>query len=82
MSEPADWNSKKLDIVKNLMRDWFWRHLELRDILMSTETLRLVNELKLKAVEMTSEDLYWGKIKEDGLNMLGKLLEELWDEIW
>ena len=31
---------------------------------MSTGTLRLVNELQLNAVETSSEDLYWGKIKD------------------
>jgi ribA/ribD-fused uncharacterized protein len=64
----------KDDIMREALRAKFTQHEDLRKILLETGDARLV--------EHTTNDRYWGDGGDgSGLNMLGKLLMELREEL-
>ncbi|MDQ3798488.1 MAG: NADAR family protein [Acidobacteriota bacterium] len=71
-----DWEAVKDDIMREALRAKFTQHEDLRKILLETGDAILV--------EHTTNDRYWGDGGGDdgsGLNMLGRLLMELRDEL-
>jgi ribA/ribD-fused uncharacterized protein len=69
-----DWEAVKDDIMREALRAKFTQHEDLRKILLETGDARLI--------EHTTNDRYWGDGGDgSGLNMLGKLLMELREEL-
>jgi N-glycosidase YbiA len=69
-----DWEAVKDDIMREALRAKFTQHEDLKKILLETGDAVLV--------EHTTNDRYWGDGGDgSGLNMLGKLLMELRDEL-
>ena len=69
-----DWEIVKDDIMREALRAKFTQHKDLKKILLETGDAVLV--------EHTSNDSYWGDGGDgSGLNMLGKLLVELREEL-
>jgi N-glycosidase YbiA len=69
-----DWEVVKDDIMREALRAKFTQHEDLKKILLETGDAELV--------EHTRNDRYWGDGGDgSGLNMLGKLLMELRDEL-
>ena len=69
-----DWEVVKDDIMREALRAKFTQHEDLRIILLETDDAELV--------EHTKNDSYWADGGDgSGLNMLGKLLMELRDEL-
>lgn len=69
-----DWEIVKDDVMREALRAKFTQHPDLRETLLATGEAILV--------EHTKNDSYWGDGGDGtGLNMLGKLLMELRDEL-
>ena len=69
-----DWEIAKDDIMREALRAKFTQHKDLREMLLSTGNALLV--------EHTKNDSYWGDGGDgSGLNMLGKLLMEVREEL-
>lgn len=69
-----DWDSVKVEVMRTALRAKFTQHPELRTLLLSTGTAKLV--------EHTSNDAYWGDGGDgSGKNMLGRLLMKLRAEL-
>jgi N-glycosidase YbiA len=69
-----DWEVVKNDIMREVLRAKFTQHEDLKKILLETGDAELV--------EHTTNDRYWGDGGDgSGLNMLGKLLMELREEL-
>ena len=66
----VDWDSSKVQVMREAVTAKFKQHQDLQDLLLSTGTAKLVED--------TTEDDYWG-IGSDGRgkNMLGKILMEV-----
>ncbi|MFZ6746945.1 NADAR family protein [Undibacterium sp. JH2W] len=66
----VDWESVKVQIMREAVSAKFQQHQDLQDLLLSTGTAKLVED--------TTEDDYWG-IGSDGKgkNMLGKILMDI-----
>lgn len=69
---PADWDSKKVEIMRRLLREKFKNPL-LRAMLLATEDAVLVEG-------NWWNDTTWGVCKGKGQNLLGKLLMEVREE--
>lgn len=70
----ADWEDVKNDVMREAVRAKFTQHRKLRNILLSTGDALLV--------EHTTNDFYWGDGGDGtGLNMLGKILMEIREEL-
>uniref|UniRef100_A0A7S3NX51 FHA domain-containing protein n=1 Tax=Euplotes crassus TaxID=5936 RepID=A0A7S3NX51_EUPCR len=73
--EPEDWKLRRLGVMETVNRDKFRRNKELREKLLATQGRELVNVVPL---EHDSEDsLFWGVIKNQGQNQLGRILENI-----
>lgn len=69
-----DWEKVKVSIMKEALIAKFTQHKDLREILLKTEDALLV--------EYTQKDSFWGDGGYGhGLNMLGKLLMEVREEL-
>ena len=69
-----DWEIVKDDVMREALRAKFTQHQDLRQILLDTNDAELV--------EHTKNDRYWGDGGDgNGLNMLGKLLMKLREEL-
>jgi len=70
-----EWVESKIRIMKNLIREKFQNPF-LRHMLLLTDNLKLIHE-------NSSNDKFWGvlKNKREGENWLGKILEEVREEI-
>lgn len=69
---PDDWDTKKVDIMRTLVRAKFKNPL-LRSMLLATEGANLVEG-------NTWNDRFWGVCKGSGQNWLGRILMEVRDE--
>lgn len=70
----ADWESRKVDVMRQVLRLKFAQHADLRERLMQTGDERLV--------EHRTRDAFWGDGGDDsGQNMLGRLLMEIRKEL-
>jgi ribA/ribD-fused uncharacterized protein len=68
-----DWSQNKFDRMRRVLRAKFTQHEDLRDLLLSTGDLRLVEVGRVD----NEVNRVWGEIRGKGLNMLGVLLMEL-----
>ena len=72
-----NWSHVKFDRMRAVLRAKFTQHPDLRDLLLSTGNLRLVEVGRTNnAVNRT-----WGEVNGKGKNMLGVLLMELREEL-
>ena len=72
-----DWSRIKFDRMRAVLRAKFTQHADLRDLLLSTSTARLV---EAGTVDSAVNRL-WGEVKGKGKNMLGVLLMELREQL-
>jgi ribA/ribD-fused uncharacterized protein len=68
-----EWSQNKFDRMRRVLRAKFTQHEDLRELLLSTEDLRLVETGRVD----NEVNRIWGEIRGKGLNMLGVLLMEL-----
>jgi ribA/ribD-fused uncharacterized protein len=68
-----DWSQNKFDRMRRVLRAKFTQHEDLRELLLSTGELRLVEVGRVD----NEVNRVWGEIRRKGLNMLGVLLMEL-----
>ncbi|MCW1921378.1 NADAR family protein [Luteolibacter arcticus] len=69
-----DWEAVKVGIMRQALEAKFAQHAELKELLLSTGTAKLV--------EHTGNDSYWGDGGDGtGKNMLGRLLMELREKL-
>lgn len=71
---PADWDTKRVKIMETLIRYKFTTNENLRERLLRTEDAELIETNIWR-------DRFWGVYKGEGLNMLGKILMKIRDEI-
>ncbi len=71
------WSTKKFDRMKSILRAKFTQHADLRDLLVSTGSARLVET----ATVDNAVNRLWGEVNGVGKNMLGILLMEVRSEI-
>ncbi len=69
-----DWNSIKLGIMENIIRQKFLQNLNYLKKLIETGNTELIEG-------NTWKDTYWGVYKSKGLNHLGKILMKIRDEL-
>ena len=71
------WSKIKFDRMRNVLRAKFTQHDDLRELLISTGSARLVESTTVdNKVNRT-----WGEVNGVGKNMLGKLLMEVREEL-
>lgn len=69
-----DWESVKVGIMRDVVREKFAQHDDIRQILLSTGDAKIV--------EHTENDSYWGDGGDgSGKNMLGRILMEVREEL-
>lgn len=71
------WSRTKFDRMRGVLRAKFTQHVDLRDLLVSTGTARLVET----ATVDSEVNRLWGEVNGRGQNMLGELLMELRTEL-
>ena len=59
--------------MESILRDKFYRHKDLRKRLQATQTRPLLNSYN----DATVSNLFWGVLKEQGKNHLGRILENI-----
>ena len=75
LEEPEDWKIRRLGVMEIVNRDKFRRNKDLREKLLTTQERDLINEVPN---ENDREDsLFWGIIKDQGQNQLGRILEKI-----
>src|SRR3546814_18687170 len=67
------WSTKKFDRMRAVLRAKFEQHLDLKELLLSTGSARLVES----ATHDNEANSHWDEVKVIGKNMLGVLLVEL-----
>lgn len=67
-----DWDSIKIDVMRDLLRQKFTEEPELRELLLATGDAELIEG-------NTWGDYFWGVCNGEGQNNLGKLLMEIRD---
>ncbi len=72
-----DWASVKFDRMRQVLRAKFTQHEDLKELLLSTGNVRLVEETKTN----NAVNRLWGEVNGKGKNMLGVLLMELREEL-
>lgn len=72
-----DWSRTKVDRMRRVLRAKFSQHEDLRKLLLSTGTARLVEAGRAD----NSVNREWGEVNGKGLNRLGVLLMELREEL-
>ena len=70
----SDWEQVKVDVMRDLVRQKFYKHGELKDKLLATEDAYLEET-------NTWNDTFWGVCKNKGQNLLGKILMEVRAEL-
>lgn len=69
-----DWEAVKLDIMRTAVRTKFTQHADIRDTLLSTGNVEIV--------EHTTNDNFWGDGGDgSGKNWLGRILMEIREEL-
>jgi ribA/ribD-fused uncharacterized protein len=71
-----DWSRIKYDRMRAVLRAKFTQHADLRDVLLSTRDVRLVEA----GTVANSVNYTWGEVNGKGKNMLGVMLMELRQE--
>lgn len=71
------WSQKKFDRMRSVLLAKFTQHADLRELLLSTGSLRLVET----ATVDNEVNRLWGEVNGVGRNMLGELLMELRDQL-
>lgn len=71
------WSQKKFDRMRSVLHAKFTQHADLRELLLSTGSLRLVET----ATVDNEVNRLWGEVNGVGRNMLGELLMELRDQL-
>lgn len=71
------WSKTKFDRMRLVLRAKFTQHDDLRRLLLSTGTARLVES----ASEDNPVNRLWGEVNGEGRNMLGEMLMELRGEL-
>jgi ribA/ribD-fused uncharacterized protein len=71
------WSQTKFDRMRDVLRAKFSQHDDLREILLSTGNLRLVENASVD----NEVNRLWGEVNGKGKNMLGVLLMELREEM-
>ena len=71
------WSTNKFARMKAILRAKFQQHDDLRQVLLSTGSARLVES----ATVDSTVNRVWGEVNGVGQNMLGKLLMEVRDEL-
>ena len=77
--EPSDWPFARLKVMEALHRDKFRRSPILREKLLSTGDRSLNNELF--ELDPEGENIFWGLVDSRGQNQLGRILEQLREDI-
>ncbi|HKT26803.1 NADAR family protein [Dyella sp.] len=72
-----DWSRTKFDRMRNVLRAKFTQHEDLKELLLSTGSSRLVEVGRTDNLVNRT----WGEVNGKGLNMLGVLLMEVREEI-
>lgn len=67
------WSKTKFDRMRAVLHAKFTQHDDLRELLLSTKTARLVEN----ATEDNAVNRLWGEVNGEGRNMLGEMLMEL-----
>ena len=70
----SDWEQIKISVMKDLVRQKFTKHKDLKEKLLATGDAYLEETNHWK-------DIFWGVCKGKGLNHLGKILMEVREEI-
>lgn len=71
------WSTTKFDRMLNVLRAKFTQHADLRELLLSTGDVRLVES----ATVDNEVNRLWGEVNGSGKNMLGVLLMEIREEL-
>jgi len=74
----SDWSKIKFDRMRQVLRAKFTQHDDLREVLLSTGELRLVES----ATVDSPVNRLWGEVNGQGKNMLGQMLMELRAQLW
>lgn len=69
----SDWSKIKFDRMRQVLKAKFTQHEDLKEILLSTGDLRLVES----ATVDNPVNRLWGEVKGQGKNMLGQMLMDL-----
>lgn len=69
----SDWSKIKFDRMRQVLKAKFTQHEDLREILLSTGDVRLVES----ATVDNAVNRLWGEVKGQGKNMLGQMLMDL-----
>ena len=77
ITDPSDWQERKLKLMEQLLRDKFRRCKDLQDKL----RLTLGRELLMTYEEEKKNNLYWGVVKGKGQNQLGRILMKIRNDI-
>jgi predicted NAD-dependent protein-ADP-ribosyltransferase YbiA (DUF1768 family) len=77
ITDPIDWNTKRLLIMEKLIRDKFIRNSYLKQELLNTLNRDLLNTFSIK----TESNVFWGVFKNEGENHLGKILMRVREDI-
>lgn len=71
------WSKNKFDRMRKVLRAKFTQHQALKELLLSTGEVRLVESTKID----NAVNRLWGEVNGKGKNMLGVLLMELREEL-
>lgn len=77
IEDPENWNSQRLKMMEMIVRDKFRRNRDLREKLKATENRELLNTYS----DSTISNLFWGIVENKGQNQLGRLLEQIRNDI-
>lgn len=70
---PCDWENNKRDIVYKVLKIKFTTNEAAKSVLLDTQLCKIINK---------TDDTYWGvNFHNNGLNMLGKILYEIREEL-
>jgi ribA/ribD-fused uncharacterized protein len=72
-----NWSKIKFDRMRNVLKAKYTQHEDLRELLLSTGNMRLVEACRTNNIVNRT----WGEVNGKGLNMLGVLLMELREEL-
>ncbi|WP_262267347.1 MULTISPECIES: NADAR family protein [Microvirga] len=72
-----NWSRTKVDRMRAVLRAKFSQHRDLHDILLSTGAARLIES----ATVDSPVNRFWGEVNGQGQNTLGRLLEEIREEL-
>lgn len=73
IEDPKDWQTRKIKVMEQLLRDKFRRSEELQEKLRLTEGRALIMTYE----EEKKNNLYWGIVKGKGQNQLGRILMKI-----